>query len=92
MSHALKPSDRQRLLKRIQADLEQMASCGQGEHQMEATRSPGLFVCPRCRTVGVCPWCGLVPPDGACITVCPQHRETVVRQAAQPVPPEGGAS
>jgi hypothetical protein len=86
----LTSAHRGRLLKRIQADLEQMARCAQGEHQMEATRSPGLFVCTFCRTVGVCPWCGLILPDGACLYVCPQHRATVAQQAAQTNVPEGG--
>lgn len=92
-SSRLKPSDRKRLLKRIEADLALMARCQQGAHQMQATRSPGVFVCHRCRTLGVCPWCGLIPPDGACITVCPTHRETVAWQAAhadpQPTTAEG---
>lgn len=82
-SASLASRDRQRLQRRIEADLAQMQRCQQGEHRMEATRSPGVFVCLWCRTVGVCPWCGLVPPAQACITVCPQHRDLVAWQAAQ---------
>ena len=82
-SSRLSPSRRKALLKRIEADLAQMARCQEGDHQMEATRSPGVFVCIICRTVGVCPWCGLTPPAGACITVCHEHHELVEWQAAQ---------
>ncbi len=79
----LSPSRRKAMLRRIEADLAQMARCQAGDHQMEATRSLGVFVCVSCRTVSVCSWCGFVPPAGACITVCPEHRELVAWQAGQ---------
>jgi hypothetical protein len=83
-SSHLSPSRRKAMLRRIEADLAQMQRCQQGDHQLEATRSPGVFVCHLCRTVGVCLWCGLTPPAGACLTVCPGHRDLVEWQASHP--------
>ncbi len=80
---SLTPRDRQRLMRRIATDLARMQRCQAGDHQMEATRSPGVFVCLWCRSVGVCPWRGLMPPAGACLTVCHGHRDLVAWQATQ---------
>jgi hypothetical protein len=52
-------------------------------------------VCRVCRIVGVCLWCGLIPPRGAVILVCPAHQDFVRLQAIAlgtpssvlPVPP-----
>ncbi|HEV2457380.1 MAG TPA: hypothetical protein VGS80_03375 [Ktedonobacterales bacterium] len=80
--YSLTSRNRQRLLRRLEADLAQMQRCQEGNHQMEATRSPGVVVCIVCRTVGVCLWCGCTLPAGACIIVCPPHRALADWQAA----------
>ncbi len=72
--------ERTALRRRVMAEFEQMQRCQQDKHVMEATKSAGVVVCRFCRIVGVCPWCGLVPPAGACITVCPAHRDFVALQ------------
>ncbi len=69
------PTPSKALRRRIAADLEQIHRCQRGDHLMEATRSPGVVVCRFCHTVGVCLWCGLTQPAGACVLPCPQHRE-----------------
>ena len=96
----LSPEERQALRRRIEADLAQIKACQAGDHRLEATRSPGVLVCWVCRIVGVCLWCGLIPPPGAVILVCPAHRDLVRLQAivlgtpllsAPPVPPPPAA-
>jgi hypothetical protein len=70
------------LRKRIEADLTQIKRCQRGEHSMQATQSAGMVVCIRCLTIGVCLWCGVIPPHGACIITCPAHAELATRHAA----------
>jgi hypothetical protein len=77
----LSPEERQALLRRIEADLAQIKACQTGDHCLEATRSPGVLVCRVCRIVGVCLWCGPIPPPGAVILVCPAHRDFARLQA-----------
>jgi hypothetical protein len=81
---------RRRLQRRIAADLAQIKGCQAGEHRLEATKSRGVLVCRVCHTIGVCLWCGVLPPAGAVIVVCPAHRDFVRLQAlalgASPVP------
>jgi hypothetical protein len=50
------------LRQRIEVDLAQLKRCQHNEHAMQATQSPGVVVCTFCRMVGVCLWCGVVPP------------------------------
>jgi hypothetical protein len=71
----------QALQRRIEADLAQIKACQAGDHRLEATKSPGVLVCRVCRIVGVCLWCGVIPPAGAVILVCPAHRDFVRLQA-----------
>ncbi len=78
---ALFPRSRHALRRRIEADLAQIERCQQGEHMMQATQSPGVVVCTFCRTVGVCPRCSVIPPQGAVIVICPDHRDLVKWQA-----------
>jgi len=66
------------LRRRIAADLAQIEHCQQGEHVMQATQSPGVVICHFCRTLGVCPRCGVIPPAGACLQVCPTHTDLPV--------------
>ncbi len=63
------------------ADQQQMLRCQRGHRDMLATATPGVVVCRLCRTLGVCLWCGLSLPYGACITVCAKHIGTVTQQA-----------
>ena len=65
----------------MEADQQQMLRCQHGEHDMLATASPGVVVCRVCRTLGVCLWCGLTMPSGACIVVCAKHVGAVQWQA-----------
>ena len=58
--------------------------CQRGMHDMLATVPPVVVVCRRCRTLGVCLWCGWSLPLGACITVCSQHLGLVRWQAHHP--------
>ena len=60
---------------------QQRTRCQRGEHDMLATASPGVVVCRLCRTLGVCLWCGLTLPHGACIVVCAKHVGAVNWQA-----------
>jgi hypothetical protein len=91
----LSPQERQTLRRRIEADLAQIKRYQAGDHCLEATKSPGVLVCRMCRIVGVCLWCGLIPPAGAVIVICPAHRDFVRLQALAlgiplsvlPVPP-----
>ena len=66
---------------RIEADLIQVRRCEHGEHAMQATRSPGVVVCPYCFTVGACLWCEVIPPRGACVVACQAHADVVSMQA-----------
>lgn len=77
----LSPQERQALRRRIEADLAQIKRCQAGDHRLEATKSPGVLVCRMCHIVGVCLWCGLIPPPGAVIVICPAHRDFVRLQA-----------
>ncbi len=61
------------LRQRIEVDLAQLKRCQHNEHAMQATQSPGVVVCTFCRRVGVCLWCGVVPPQGASIAPCRAH-------------------
>jgi hypothetical protein len=65
----------------IEEDQQQMLRCQRGQHDMLATASPGVVVCRLCRTLGVCLWCGMTLPQGACITVCAKHVGAVQWQA-----------
>ena len=65
----------------IEEDRAQRLRCQRGEHDMLATASPGVVVCRWCRTLGVCLWCGLTLPHGACIVVCSKHIGAVQWQA-----------
>lgn len=67
-----------------EADRRQWRRCQRGAHDMLATATPGIVVCRRCRTLGVCLWCGWSLPPGACITVCSQHLGLVRWQARHP--------
>jgi len=67
----------------VGADREQARRCAHGEHDMLATASPGVVVCRFCRTLGVCLWCGMTLPQGACIVVCATHVGAVHWQAKQ---------
>jgi hypothetical protein len=64
-----------------EADQQQRIRCQRGEHNMLATASPGVVVCRLCRTLGVCLWCGLTLPQGACVVVCSKHVGAVRWQA-----------
>ena len=77
----LSPQERQSLRRRIEADLAQIKRCQAGDHCLEATKSPGVLVCRMCHIVGVCLWCGLIPPAGAVIVICLAHRDFVRLQA-----------
>jgi hypothetical protein len=77
----LSPQGRQALRRRIEADLAQIKRCQAGDHRLDVTKSPGVSVCRMCRMVGVCLWCGLIPPQGAVIVICPAHRDFVRLQA-----------
>ena len=59
----------------IEEDRAQHLRCQRGEHDMLATASPG---------VGVCLWCGLTLPHGACVVVCATHIGAVRWQARHP--------
>jgi hypothetical protein len=91
----LTTQQRRSVQRRIEAYLAQIKACQAGEHRLEATKSPGVLVCRVYRIVGVCLWCGLIPPAGAVILVCPAHRDFVRLQAmalgtplsALPIPP-----
>src|SRR5260370_13945783 len=74
----------QALRDQVEADQQQRIRCQHGEHEMLATASPGIVICRLCRTLGVCLWCGLTLPPGACIVVCDKHLRTVRWQAKQP--------
>ena len=96
----LSPAQRQALRRRIEADLAQIKRCQAGDHRLEATKSPGVWMCRLCRRVGVCLWCGLIPPPGAAIMICPAHHDFVRVQALAlgiplsvlPVPPPAAAT
>ena len=77
----LSSKERQALQRRIEADLAQIKRCQAGDHRLEATKSPGVSVCRMCRIVGVCLWCGLIPPQGAVIVICPAHHDFARLQA-----------
>ncbi len=64
-----------------EADHKQRIRCQRGEHDLLATASPGVVVCCLCRTLGVCLWCGLTLPHGACVVVCAKHVGAVRWQA-----------
>ncbi len=64
-----------------EADQQQRIRCQRGEHDMLATASPGFVVCRLCRTLGVCLWCGLTLPHGACVVVCSKRVGAVRWQA-----------
>lgn len=68
----------------MQAEQQQWQRCQRGAHDMLATATPGIVVCRWCRTLGVCLWCGLSLPLGACISVCSQHLGLVRWQARHP--------
>ena len=68
----------------IEEDRAQRMRCQRGEHDMLATASPGVVVCRLCRTLGVCLWCGLTLPHGACVVVCARHVGAVRWQARHP--------
>jgi hypothetical protein len=68
----------------IEEDRAQRMRCQRGEHDMLATASPGVVVCRLCRTLGVCLWCGLTLPSGACVVVCARHVGAVRWQARHP--------
>ena len=74
------------LREQLDADLEHRQRCQRGEHDMLATASPGMVICRVCRTLGVCLWCGLTLPPGACIVVCSRHIGAVRWQARHPQP------
>jgi hypothetical protein len=61
------------LYAQLEADRAQSLRCQRGEHDMLATASPGVVICRLCRTLGVCLWCGLTLPHGACVVVCSKH-------------------
>jgi hypothetical protein len=71
------------LRQRIEMDLAQLKRCQQDEHAMQATQSPGVVVCTLCRSVGVCLWCGIVPPQGASIVPCRVHAHLASIDAAR---------
>ena len=71
----------QALREQMEADQEQMLRCQHGNHDMLATASPGMVICRVCRTLGVCLWCGLTLPHGACVVVCSKHVGAVQWQA-----------
>lgn len=64
-----------------EADQQQLLRCQHGQHVMLATASPGVVICRVCRTLGVCLWCGLTLPYGACVVVCSKHIGAVRWQA-----------
>ncbi len=66
----------------VEADLAQVRRCERREHAMQATRSPGVVVCAYCLTVGACLWCGVIPPQGACVVACQAHADVASMQAA----------
>ena len=74
----------QALREQLDADQQQMLRCQRGEHDMLATASQGIVICRVCRTLGVCLWCGLSLPYGACITICSKHVGAVQWQAKHP--------
>src|SRR5579859_665747 len=69
--------------KQGEADRLQRHRCQRGAHDMLATATPGIVVCRLCRTLGVCLWCGVSLPLGACISVCSKHLGLVRWQARQ---------
>lgn len=71
------------LRQRIEVDLAQLKRCQHNEHAMQATQSPGVVVCTFCRMVGICLWCGVVPPQGASIAPCRAHAHLASIDAAQ---------
>ncbi|MGH2496866.1 MAG: hypothetical protein ACRDIV_19355 [Ktedonobacteraceae bacterium] len=68
------------LREQMEADQQQLLRCQRGQHDMLATATPGVVICRLCRTLGVCLWCGLSLPQGACISVCAKHTGTVTQQ------------
>ena len=68
----------------IEEDRAQHLRCQRGEHDLLATASPSVVVCRLCRTLGVCLWCGLTLPSGACVVVCSRHVGAVRWQARHP--------
>jgi len=78
------PSLAQALHVQMEADRAQHLRCQRGDHDMLATASPGVVVCRLCRTLGVCLWCGLTLPQGACVVVCARHIGAVRWQARHP--------
>ena len=70
------------LHRRIEADLSQIKRCQRGEHHMQATQSAGVVACIHFLTIGVCLWCGVIPPQGAYIIACPAHAEFATMHAA----------
>ncbi len=73
------------LRQRIEVDLAQFKRCQRDEHAMQATQSPSVVVCMFCRRVGVCLWCGVVPPQGASIAPCRAHAHLATSNAARAV-------
>ncbi len=69
------------LREQMEADQQQRIRCQRGQHDLLATASPGVVVCRLCRTLGVCLWCGLTLPHGACVVVCAKHVGAVQWQA-----------
>jgi hypothetical protein len=82
----------QALREQMEADQQQMLRCQRGEHDLLATASPGVVVCRLCRTLGVCLWCGLTLPHGACVVVCAKHVGAVQWQARHTCSVEAGTS
>ncbi len=76
-----RPSLARALSAQLEADRAQYLRCQRGGHEMLATASPGVVVCRLCRTLGVCLWCGLTLPHGACAVVCARHVGAVQWQA-----------
>ncbi len=83
VSYTYRPSRAHKALRRrIEADLAQIKQCQRGEHHMQATQSAGVVVCIHCLTIGVCLWCGVIPPQGGCLIACPAHAEFATMHAA----------
>ena len=71
------------LHRRIKSDLAQIKQCQLGAHDMQVTQSSGVVVCAFCRMVGVCLWCGVIPPQGAHVVPCPAHAHLATTNVAR---------